>query len=322
MDGNILLLGGTGFLGTALSEKLYEAGHRNDVIIVGRRHLSRSEMPPTFVSISCDLSDEQEINKLYKYAKPVKCVVNMAAFVGGIGLNRENPGRMFHDNMRISFFCTHQAYKCDVQKYIYIGTVCAYPKFTPVPFKEEDIWNGYPEETNAPYGIVKKSISVMMDGYRRQYGFNGVFLIPVNMYGPRDNFDPNSSHVIPALIKKVMAAKENNEDLVVWGDGSATREFLYVYDCADAIVKAINNYNGSELINIGSGNETSIKDLTNILADIVGYHGVIKWDASKPNGQPRRCLDTSKAKKLLGFEASTSLKDGLLKTVGWYANHR
>jgi GDP-L-fucose synthase len=268
-------------------------------------------------AIGNDLTREEEVERVYEYARP-DVVINLAAFVGGIGLNRENPGKMFYENMRIGLFCTHLALKHKVKKYMYIGTVCGYPKFTPVPFKETDLWNGFPEETNAPYGVVKKSIGLMIESYVKQYGFNGMFLIPVNMYGPRDNFDLNSSHVIPALIRKMFEAKDAGTDVTLWGDGSATREFLYVYDCADAIIRAMEHYDGCEPINIGSGQEISIKDLANKIAEIVEFDKEIIWDTSKPNGQPRRCLDTTKAFEKFGFKASTSLDEGLKTTIDWY----
>ena len=317
----IVILGGTGFLGTALVEALLGKDFaKTDIIAVGRRS-TRNRTEPGITYLQRDLTQEDEINAVYHYAKP-DVVINLAAFVGGIGLNKENPGKMFFDNIRIGTFCTHLAHIHDVKKYIYIGTVCGYPKHTPVPFKEEELWNGFPEATNASYGIVKKSIGLMVQCYAQQYGLNGMFLIPVNMYGPRDNFDLDSSHVIPALIRKMLEAKETNQDVVLWGDGSATREFLYVHDCADAIVSAMERRSGCEPINIGSGQEISIKDLAHKIATVVGFDKEIKWDTSKPNGQPRRCLDTTKAFEKFGFKATTSLDEGLRKTVGWYVKQR
>jgi len=305
----VAILGGSGFLGTALVEKLVDKGYK-DIVIVGRNG-----------TFKADLRYESEVVNFYDSVKP-DLVINLAAFVGGIGLNRDNPGRMFYDNIRIGAFCTHYASHFATKKYIYVGTVCGYPKMTPVPFKEENLWDGYPEETNAPYGVVKKSIGVMLQGYAQQYGLNGMFLIPVNMYGPNDNFDLESSHVIPALIRKMIEAKEKDETVTLWGDGSATREFLYVHDCAEAIIMAMENYRGCDPINIGSGDEISILDLAGKIASLVGYDKEIVWDVSKPNGQPRRCLDTSKALDKFGFKASTSLDDGLRKTVDWYVKQK
>jgi GDP-L-fucose synthase len=305
----VAILGGSGFLGTALVDTLLDREYR-DIVVVGRNS-----------QFKADLRYESEVVAFYESVKP-DIVINLAAFVGGIGLNRDNPGRMFYDNIRIGAFCTHYAYKFEAKKYIYVGTVCGYPKFTPVPFKEEDLWDGFPEETNAPYGVVKKSIGLMVQSYAQQYGLNGMFLIPVNMYGPNDNFDLDSSHVIPALIRKMLEAKEKDEAVTLWGDGSATREFLYVYDCADAIVKAMEKHCGSQPINIGSGTEISIRDLATKIAALVGYEKDIIWDTTKPNGQPRRCLDTSKALKCFGFKSTTSLDDGLRKTVDWYVKQR
>ena len=309
----IAILGGTGFLGTALVEKFLDKDYK-DIVVVGRNPLDNG-------GFKADLRYESEVITFYESVRP-DVVINLAAFVGGIGLNRDNPGRMFYDNIRIGAFCTHYAHKFEVKKYVYVGTVCGYPKFTPVPFKEESLWDGFPEETNAPYGVVKKSIGLMVQSYAQQYGLNGMFLIPVNMYGPNDNFDLESSHVIPALIRKMIEAKENDEIVTLWGDGSATREFLYVADCAEAIVKAIDKYCGSQPINIGSGQEISIRDLADKIAALVGYEKEIVWDTTKPNGQPRRCLDTSKALENFGFKATTSLDDGLRKTVDWYVKQR
>lgn len=309
----VAILGGAGFLGTALVEKFIDKDYK-DIVIVGRNPLDNG-------GFKADLRYESEVITFYESVRP-DVVINLAAFVGGIGLNRDNPGRMFYDNIRIGAFCTHYAHKFEVKKYVYIGTVCGYPKFTPVPFKEDSLWDGFPEETNAPYGVVKKSIGLMVQSYAQQYGLNGMFLIPVNMYGPNDNFDLESSHVIPALIRKMIEAKENNETVTLWGDGSATREFLYVSDCAEAIVKAMENHCGSDPINIGSGQEISIRDLANKIAPLVGYDKEIVWDTTKPNGQPRRCLDTSKALENFGFRATTSLDDGLRKTVDWYVKQR
>jgi len=309
----IAILGGTGFLGTALVERLLAADYK-DIVVVSRRSSNGKHH-------TVDLRDESEVRRFFETVKP-DIAINLAAFVGDIGLNRDNPGKMFYDNIRIGAFCTHHACITGVKKYIYVGTVCGYPKYTEVPFREDDLWNGFPEETNAPYGIVKKSIGLMMQGYAAQYGMNGVFLIPVNMYGPYDNFDLETSHVIPALIRKMVEAKEQNRDVTLWGTGSATREFLYVYDCAEAIRKAMETHTGCEPINVGSGQEISIADLAEKIKDIVGFEGEIIWDASKPDGQPRRCLDTSRAYEKFGFKASTPFDDGLRKTVEWYVKQR
>jgi len=243
----------------------------------------------------------------------------MAARVGGIGFNRENPATLFFDNLMMGAQLMEEARRAGVQKFVAIGTVCAYPKFTPVPFHEDDLWNGYPEETNAPYGLAKKMLLVQTQAYRQQYGFNGMFLLPVNLYGPGDNFDPRSSHVIPALIRKIWAAKQAGDASVdVWGDGSASREFLYVEDAAEAIVLAAERYNGSDPVNIGSGMEITVKELVNVLTKLIGYEGAIRWDTTKPNGQPRRSLDVSRAKKAFGFRASTDFLTGLRQTVEWW----
>jgi len=310
----VLVLGGSGFLGTALINTLVRRGYKEITSTYFTRPYSGNDMVQ---NLHANLTDEHIVDEVYRVTSP-DIVINLAAFVGGIGLNQENPGRMFYDNIRIGTFCTHYAHIHNVKKYVYIGTVCSYPKFTPVPFQEEKMWDGFPEETNAPYGVVKKSIGLMLQSYGQQYGLNGMFLIPVNMYGPNDDFDERSSHVIPALIKKMIEAKRENQNVRLWGDGSATREFLYVDDCAEAIVLAVEKHCGPQPINIGSGNEISIKDLAIKIAGLVGFTGDIEWDTSKPNGQPRRCLDTSKALDCFGFKASTSLEEGLKATIDWY----
>jgi GDP-L-fucose synthase len=250
-------------------------------------------------------------------------VIHLAAKVGGIGINAEKPGEFFYENLIMGVQLMEIARRRNVQKFVAIGTVCAYPKFTPVPFKEEDLWNGYPEETNAPYGLAKKMLLVQAQAYRKQYGFNAIYLLPANLYGPGDNFDPRSSHVIPALIKKCIDAKERGEDhIVVWGTGRASREFLYVADAARAIVLAAERYNSPEPVNIGSGREITIKDLVTLIAELTGFTGQIVWDTSKPDGQPRRCLDTSRAEREFGFRATTDLREGLRKTIDWYLTHR
>jgi GDP-L-fucose synthase len=249
--------------------------------------------------------------------------IHLAAVVGGIGINREKPGQFFYDNLIMGTQLMEAARLAGVQKFVAIGTICAYPKFTPVPFKEEDLWNGYPEETNAAYGLAKKMQLVQAQAYRQQYGFSGIYLLPVNLYGPGDNFDPHSSHVIPALIKKCVDAVENGDDqIVVWGDGSPTREFLYVEDCAEGIVLATERYDGPEPVNLGSGTEISIKDLVHLIAELTGFQGEIVWDTSKPNGQPRRSLDVSRAERHFGFRAKTDFREGLKRTIAWYTDQR
>ena len=247
-------------------------------------------------------------------------VIHLAARVGGIGFNRENPGTLFFDNLMMGTQLMEEARLAGVKKFVAVGTVCAYPKFTPVPFHEDNLWDGYPEETNAPYGLAKKMLLVQAQAYRQQYGFNSIYLLPVNLYGPGDNFDPRSSHVIPALIRKIMAAKRNREKAVmVWGDGSASREFLYVDDAAEAIGLATERYEGSEPVNLGAGREITIKSLVMVLCDLIGYEGQIKWDTTKPNGQPRRCLDVGRAAKEFGFRSRTDFETGLRRTVDWWA---
>lgn len=246
-------------------------------------------------------------------------VIHMAARVGGIGFNRENPGTLFFENLVMGAHLMEEARLAGVRKFVGIGTVCAYPKFTPVPFHEDDLWNGYPEETNAPYGLAKKMLLVQAQAYRQQYGFNAIFLLPVNLYGPGDNFDPRSSHVIPALIRKIWLANQAGDEVVeVWGDGSASREFLYVDDAAEAIVLAAEHYEGAEAVNIGSGMEITIKELVKVLTGLIGFKGRINWDTTKPNGQPRRSLDVSRAREAFGFSAQTDFMTGLRKTVDWW----
>jgi GDP-L-fucose synthase len=260
----------------------------------------------------------EDVKKMYAESKP-DVVIHLAAVVGGIGANSENPGKFFYDNLMMGAQVMEIGRQAGIEKFVALGTICCYPKFTPVPFKEDDLWNGYPEETNAPYGLAKKMLLVQSQAYRQQYGFNSIFLMPVNLYGPGDNFDPKSSHVIPSLIKKCFdAIKNNQKELVVWGTGKATREFLYVEDCAEAIILATEKYNKPEPINIGAGFEISIKDLIELIAELTGFNGKIIWDDSKPDGQPRRMLDTSKAYKEFNFIAKTSFKEGLKKTVDWY----
>jgi GDP-L-fucose synthase len=300
----VVVTGGAGFLGSFVCERLRARGVKE--IVIPRRK-------------DTDLTDPAVVRSLYTSAKP-DVLLHLAAEVGGIGANQANPGRYFFANMSMGLNLIEEGRKYGkLQKFVQVGTVCAYPKFAPVPFREEDIWNGYPEETNAPYGVAKKSLLVMLDAYRRQYKFNGIFLIPVNLYGPRDNFDLNTSHVIPALIRKCVEAQERKESKIVcWGTGSASREFLYVEDCADGIVAGAERFDGSEPVNLGTGQEISIKNLVELIARLTGFQGKIEWDATRPDGQPRRCLDVTKAQKLFGFNAKVSFEEGLAKTIAWY----
>jgi GDP-L-fucose synthase len=299
----IVVTGGAGFLGSHVIERLHEEGAKE--IFVPR-------------SGEYDLVERESIRRLISDAKPT-VIIHLAAVVGGIGANMKNPGLFFYKNLMMGVQLIEEARVSKVKKFVAIGTICAYPKFAPVPFKEEDLWNGYPEETNAPYGLAKKMMLVQSQAYRRQYGFNSIFLLPVNLYGPEDNFDLESSHVIPAMIRKFSAAKERGEnEVVLWGDGSPTREFLFVEDCARGIVLATMKYDGSEPVNLGSGKEISIKSLASLMSKKIGYEGKISWDKSKPNGQPRRMLDVSRAKEYFGFEAKTGFEEGLDKTIKWY----
>jgi GDP-L-fucose synthase len=303
----ICVTGGAGFLGTHLIEDLHARG-ATEIFI------------PKIEDY--DLVDPQAVNRMLVDSNP-DVIIHLAAHVGGIGANREHPAEFFYDNLMMGVQLMHQAYLRGVEKFVAIGTVCAYPKFTPVPFREDDLWIGYPEETNAPYGLAKKMLLVQSQAYRQQYGFNSIFLLPVNLYGPGDNFDPRSSHVIPALIRKCIEAQDAGEDhIVVWGDGSPTREFIYVTDAARGIALATERYNESQPVNIGSGFEISIKDLAEKIARLTGFSGDLVWDTSKPNGQPRRALDTSRAKEKFGFEAQTDFDEGLRRTIEWYRANR
>ncbi len=303
VDKTIVVTGGAGFLGGFLIEKLEAAG-------AGEIFIPRIE--------NYDLTEPDAVKQLYVDAKP-DTVIHLAAQVGGIGANRENPGRYFYANMAMGLHLIEEARKNKLGKFVQIGTVCAYPKFAPVPFREEDLWNGYPEETNAPYGVAKKALLVMLQAYRQQYNLNGIYLLPVNLYGPRDNFDLESSHVIPALIRKFVTARDEGAPTVTaWGTGSASREFLYVDDAARAIVAATEMYNGDQPVNIGTSNEITIRDLVELIAKLTGYDGEVVWDTTKPDGQPRRKLDTSKAKKLFDFEAQTDFETGLTHTIKWW----
>lgn len=303
----ILVTGGGGFLGSHLLEALRAAGA--DKICAPRRR-------------ECDLTDAGQIDQLFSSFCP-EVVIHAAAVVGGIGANRAQPGRFFYENAIMGIQLIEAARRFGVEKTVVLGTICAYPKFTPVPFREEDLWIGYPEETNAPYGIAKKALLVQCQTYREQYGMNAVFLLPVNLYGPRDNFDLDTSHVIPALIRKCIEAREARcEEVELWGDGTPTREFIYVKDAAEAIVTATAQYDGAEPVNIGSGQEISIKALAEKIAVLTGFRGRFRWNTSQPNGQPRRCLDTTRAEREFGFRASTALDQGLHETIAWYFANR
>ncbi len=299
----ILVTGGAGFLGRQVVDKLIKAGADSGKITV-----PRSRDYDLCVMENCKRAvDRQDI------------VVHLAAHVGGIGLNREKPAELFYDNLMMGTQLIHAAYEAGVEKFTCVGTICAYPNLTPVPFKEDDLWNGYPEITNAPYGIAKKALLVQLQAYRQQYGFNGIYLLPVNLYGPEDNFDPKSSHVIPALIRKVQEAQDKGEKQIpVWGDGSPTREFLYSEDAARGIVMGTQSYNGAEPVNLGTGSEISIRDLITTICEVMEFDGEIVWQTDKPNGQPRRCLDTERAKKEFDFTAQIGFKEGLKNTVKWW----
>jgi len=303
----VVVTGGAGFLGSFVVEKLSERGCQNVIVPRAREY---------------DLRDREAIVRLYKQARP-QIVIHLAAVVGGIGANRANPGRFFYDNAIMGIQLMEYARMAGIEKFVAIGTICAYPKFAPLPFREDDLWGGYPEETNAPYGLAKKMLLVQAQAYRAQYGFNGIYLLPVNLYGPRDNFDLETSHVIPALIRKCVEAKENSRnEIVLWGDGSPTREFLYVEDAAEGILLATERYDGAEPVNLGTGEEVTIKELAKIIATEVGFGGEIVWDKTKPNGQPRRRLDVSRAKELFGFQAEHRVRDGIPKTVEWFLANR
>jgi GDP-L-fucose synthase len=302
----ILVTGGAGFLGRQVVKQLCEAGAQPEKITVPR-------------SRECDL---RFLEQCQKAVAQQDIVIHLAAHVGGIGLNREKPAELFYDNLMMGTQLIHAAYQAGIEKFVCVGTICAYPKFTPVPFKEDDLWNGYPEETNAPYGIAKKALLVQLQAYRQQYGFNGIYLLPVNLYGPEDNFDPKSSHVIPALIRKVHEAQQKGDKkLSVWGDGSPTREFLYSTDAALGIVMGTTDYNDPEPVNLGIGYEISIRDLIELICELMNFEGEIVWETDKPNGQPRRCLDTQRAKQTFGFTAQVEFKQGLKNTIDWYRQH-
>ena len=302
-DKRITITGGKGFLGAHLIGRMQELGYRR---------LAIADLP------EYNLVDIAHVRRLYEEMRP-DIVIHLAAKVGGIGFNQENPASLFYENAMMGIQLLHEGYRHAIAKFVALGTICAYPKFTPVPFKETDLWDGYPEETNAPYGLAKKMMLVQSQAYRRQYGFNSIFLLPVNLYGPGDNFDPASSHVIPALIKKCVDAMANGEkEIVVWGTGKATREFFYVEDAAEAIILAMEHYDKGEPVNIGAGFEISIRDLVDLIVELTGFTGRVTWDTTKPDGQPRRMLDTARAAAEFGFRAKTGFREGLQKTIEWY----
>ena len=302
----VCVTGGAGFLGSFVLEELARQG-------AGHVFVPRYE--------DYDLTRREAIVRMLEDSKP-DVLIHLAAVVGGIGANMANPGRYFYDNAIMGIQLIEEARLAGVSKVVTLGTICAYPKFAPIPFREEDLWNGYPEETNAPYGLAKKMMLVQCQAYRQQYGFDGIFLLPVNLYGPRDNFNPESSHVIPAMIRKMLSARDTGSTVTLWGDGTPTREFLFVQDCARGIVLAAERYDGAEPVNLGAGWEISIKDLAELVAKAVGYTGEILWDTTKPNGQPRRKLDVSRAKEWFGFEAEVPFGDGIRRTVEWWEANR
>ncbi len=305
----IVVTGGAGFLGRHLQAELRSRGVDESHLLVPRVE-------------QYDLTDETAVVRMYEEMRPT-LVVHLAAEVGGIGANRDRPGRFFYANMAMGLHLVEHARRAGAKKFVQIGTVCAYPKHTPVPFREDDLWKGYPEETNAPYGVAKKALLVMLHAYRAQYGLSGIFLLPANLYGPGDNFDPASSHVIPAMVRKFVEATESGTEAVtLWGTGSASREFLYVEDAARAIALSAERYDGPEPVNVGTGREITIRDLAETIREMVGFEGRIEWDASKPDGQPRRCLDTTRAAERFGFRAETDFRDGLRRTIDWYRAHR
>lgn len=302
----ILVTGGAGFLGRQVVQQLRGSGAQLEKITVPR-------------SRDCDL---RSLEACQQVVQQQDVIIHLAAHVGGIGLNRDKPAQLFYDNLMMGTQLIHAAYQAGVEKFVCVGTICAYPKFTPVPFQEDDLWNGYPEETNAPYGIAKKALLVQLQAYRQQYGFNGIYLLPVNLYGPEDNFDPGTSHVIPALIRKVHEAQQQGQkQILVWGDGSPTREFLYSTDAALGIVMGTQHYNDPEPVNLGTGYEISIHDLITRICELMEFEGEIVYDTDKPNGQPRRCLDTQRAKQAFGFSAQMDFRQGLQHTIDWYRQH-
>ena len=299
----VVVTGGAGFLGSFVVKKLKERGATEIFVPRSREY---------------DLTTEEAVRRLYQGARP-EVAIHLAAQVGGIGANRANPGKFFYDNMMMGVMLMEYARRFGIGKFVAVGTICAYPKFAPIPFREDDIWTGYPEETNAPYGLAKKMLLVQAQAYRQQYGFNAIYLLPVNLYGPGDNSDPLTSHVIPALIRKCLEAQAGGEKKVtLWGTGRPTREFLYVEDCAEGICLAAERYDNSEPVNVGSGREISIREVAGIIAELIGFSGEFVWDAAQPDGQPRRCLDTSRAERGFGFRAKTPFRDGLERTIAWY----
>ncbi|MEX1071360.1 MAG: GDP-L-fucose synthase [Anaerolineales bacterium] len=306
-DKRVTVTGGGGFLGSFIVEKLQARGAKD--IFVPRRH-------------DYDLVQPDEISRMLDDARP-DIVLHVAALAGGIGVNRSRPAEFFYTNLMMGVPLMHQAWERGVKKFVALGTICSYPKFAPIPFREEDLWDGYPEETNAPYGLAKKMLLVQAQSYRQQYGFNAIFLLPVNLYGPRDNFDLETSHVIPALIRKFIEAQDRgDQEVELWGDGSPTREFLYVEDAAEGVLLAAERYDGAEPVNLGSGREISIKDLAEQIGRLTGYEGKFVWNTDKPNGQPRRLLDVSRAEEYFGFNAGTEFEQGLRKTIDWFREHR
>jgi GDP-L-fucose synthase len=306
-DRRVCITGGAGFLGSFVTEKLRQRGAEHIYIPLIEEY---------------DLVKPEDIQRMYDTAQP-DIVIHLAALAGGIGANRARPADFFYINLMMGVQLMHEAWKRKLEKFVAIGTICAYPKFTPLPFREENLWNGYPEETNAPYGLAKKMLLVQAQAYRDQYNFNAIYMLPVNLYGPRDNFNLETSHVIPAMIRKYVEAQERgDEQVILWGDGSPTREFLYVEDAAEGIVLASERYNGREPFNLGSGMEISIKDLAEMIARLTGYNGKLVWDTSKPNGQPRRALDVSRAKEYFGFEAKMPFEEGLRRTIAWYRENQ
>jgi GDP-L-fucose synthase len=300
---SVIVTGGAGFLGRHVVSALHARGAKRVFVVR---------------SAAYDLRHEADVQRLYQDVTATM-VIHLAASVGGIGANRKHPGSFFYNSLMMGTLMLEYARRANVPKFVGIGTICAYPKYTPVPFREDDLWNGYPEETNAPYGLAKKMLLVQGQAYRQEYGYNSIHLMPTNLYGPGDNFDPETSHVIPALIRKCLAAKQNGEPYVeIWGDGTPTREFLYVKDAAEGILLAAEHYNGAEPVNLGSGMEISIRDLATLIAELIGFKGEFRYDTSKPNGQPRRQLDVSRAREAFGFSAQTSFRDGLRETVTWY----
>lgn len=319
IEGPILLTGGSGFLGQVLVRRLMDRGVAEDAIFIPRKR-------------EYDLTDQNAVTALYadlrdRFGQPVRTVIHLAAEVGGIGANRANPGRYFYANMAMALHLIEQGRLDGLVerggKFVQVGTICAYPKFTPVPFREEELWNGYPEETNAPYGVAKKAAWQMLDAYRLQYAMRSAYVLPVNLYGPGDNFDLESSHVIPALIRKCVEAQERGEDHIeCWGTGSASREFLYVDDAAEGILRAAEVMDDPVPINLGASFEITIKDLVELIVRLTGFEGEIRWDATKPDGQPRRCLDTSRAQQMLGWKAAVAFEEGLRRTIEWFRDHQ